>query len=287
MKPETESKKPTEIPSNNNAYCKRNSDLEDVEKRDLFSKNFNCHNRARKTVLFGSPIHYLNATTNKYENIDLSLKTNEDSIINDTNSFKTVFNKNAKSNSVFEISKDNYTVSLKLVNQNGTKGEEKSYNKQVKNDSKFVVKDDDIEYNYRVLNNKVKDEIVINKKQDDYKYDFIIEVNNLEVQLADDGNINLVDAKTKQIKFYIPRPFMVDNDGKQSKDIDCLVTKNSESSYLLSLIPNAGWLNDKECSFPVVIDPEIVDYYGNPPFIIKTYQKVLVNGSGSLGQFYI
>ena len=80
---------------------------------------------------------------------------------------------------------------------------------------------------------------------------------------------------------------MVDNDGKQSKDIDCLVTKNSESSYLLSLIPNAGWLNDKECSFPVVIDPEIVDYYGNPPFIIKTYQKVLVNGSGSLGQFYI
>ena len=287
MKPETESKKPTEIPSNNNAYCKRNSDLEDVEKRDLFSKNFNCHNRARKTVLFGSPIHYLNATTNKYENIDLSLKTNEDSIINDTNSFKTVFNKNAKSNSVFEISKDNYTVSLKLVNQNGTKGEEKSYNKQVNNDSKFVVKDDDIEYNYRVLNNKVKDEIVINKKQDDYKYDFIIEVNNLEVQLADDGNINLVDAKTKQIKFYIPRPFMVDNDGKQSKDIDCLVTKNSESSYLLSLIPNAGWLNDKECSFPVVIDPEIVDYYGNPPFIIKTYQKVLVNGSGSLGQFYI
>ena len=276
-----------ETPTFKNKYCDKNASLEVLENRQPFSKNFNCHNRARKTILFGSPIHYLNSATNKYEDIDLSLKTNEDSIVNDTNGFRTVFNKDSKSNSVFEISKDNYTVSLKLVNQNGTKNEEKSYNKQVSDDSKFVVKDDDIEYNYKVLNNKVKDEIVINKKQDDYKYDFIIEVNNLEVQLADDGNINLVDTETGKIKFFIPRPFMFDNDGKQSKDIDCLVTKNSESSYLLSLIPNAGWLNDKERSFPVIIDPEIVDYYGNPPFIIKTYQKVLVNGSGSLGQFYI
>lgn len=286
MKPEAELKKLTEIPSNNNAYCKRNSDLEDVEKRDLFSKNFNCHNRARKTILFGSPIHYLNATTNKYEDIDLSLKTNEDSIINDTNSFKTVFNKDAKSNAVFEISKDNYAISLKLVNQNGTKGEEKSYNKQVSDDSKFVVKDDDIEYNYKVLNNKVKDEIVINKKQDDYKYDFIIEVNNLEVQLADDGIINLVDIKTGKIKFFIPRPFMVDNDGKQSKDIDCLVTKNSESSYLLSLIPNAKWLNDENRSFPVIIDPEIVEYDDNIPFTIRTYHKSFIYSSAGTGYFW-
>lgn len=285
MKPEAELKKLTEIPSNNNAYCKRNSDLEDVEKRDLFSKNFNCHNRARKTVLFGSPIHYLNSTTNKYVDINLSLKTNEDSIINDTNSFKTVFNKDTKSNSVFEISKDNYTVSLKLANQNGTKGEEKSYNKQVNDDSKFVVKDDDIEYNYKVLNNKVKDEIVINKKQDDYKYDFIIEVNDLEVQLADDGIINLVDTETGKIKFFIPRPFMVDNDGKQSKDIDCLVTKDSESSYLLSLIPNAKWLNDKERSFPVVIDPEIVEY-NVTPFIVKTYQKSFIYSSSGTGYYW-
>ena len=287
MKPEAELKKPTEIPSNNNAYCKRNSDLEDVEKRDLFSKNFNCHNRARKTVLFGSPIHYLNTATNKYEDIDLSLKTNEDSVVNDTNGFRTVFNKNAKSNSVFEISKNNYTVSLKLVNQNGAKGEEKSYNKQVSDDSKFIVKENnDVKYNYKVLNNKVKDEIVINKKQDDYKYDFIIEVNNLEVQLADDGIINLVDIETGKIKFYIPRPFMVDNDGKQSKDIDCLVTKNSESSYLLSLIPNAGWLNDKECSFPVVIDPEIVEYDDNIPFTIRTYHKSFIYSSAGTGYFW-
>lgn len=285
MKPETELKKLAEIPSNNNAYCKRNSVLEDVEKRGLFSKNFNCHNRARKTVLFGSPIHYLNTATNKYEDIDLSLKTNEDSIINDTNSFKTVFNKDTKSNSVFEISKGDYTISLKLVNQNDTKGKEKSYNKQVDDDSKFVVNDDDIEYNYKVLNNKVKDEIVINKKQDDYKYDFIIEVNDLEVQLADDGNINLVDAKTRQIKFYIPRPFMVDNDGKQSKDIDCLVTKNSESSYLLSLIPNAKWLNDKNRSFPVIIDPEIVEY-NVTPYIIRTYQKSFIYSSGGSGYYW-
>lgn len=286
MKPEAELKKLTEIPSNNNAYCKRNSDLEDVEKRDLFSKNFNCHNRARKTVLFGSPIHYLNSATNKYEDIDLSLKTNEDSVVNDTNSFKTVFNKDTKSNSVFEISKDNYTVSLKLVNQNGTKGEGKSYNKQVSDDSKFVVKDDDIEYNYKVLNNKVKDEIVINKKRDDYKYDFVIEVNNLEVQLADDGIINLVDTETGKIKFFIPRPFMVDNDGKQSNDIDCLVTKNSESSYLLSLIPNAKWLNAKERSFPVVIDPEIVEYDDNIPFTIRTYHKSFIYSSAGTGYFW-
>lgn len=286
MKPEAELKKPTEIPSNNNAYCKRNSDLEDVERRGLFSKNFNCHNRAKKTVLFGSPIHYLNTTTNKYENINLSLKTNEDSVVNDTNSFKTVFNKDTKSNSVFEISKDNYTVSLKLVNQNGTKGEGKSYNKQVSDDSKFVVKDDDIEYNYKVLNNKVKDEIVINTKRDDYKYDFVIEVTNLEVQLADDGIINLVDTETGKIKFFIPRPFMVDNDWKQSNDIDCLVTKNSESSYLLSLIPNAGWLNDKERSFPVIIDPEIVEYDDNIPFTIRTYHKSFIYSSAGTGYFW-
>lgn len=287
MKPETELKKLTEIPSNNNAYCERNADLEEIEKRGLFSKNFNCHNRARKTVLFGSPIHYLNTATNKYENIDLSLKTNEDSIINDTNSFKTVFNKDTKSNSIFEINKNNYTVSLKLVEQNGAKGEGKSYNKQVSDDSKFVVKDnDDIEYNYKVLNNRVKDEIVINKKQDDYKYDFVIEVNNLEVQLADDGIINLVDTETGKIKFFIPRPFMVDNDGKQSKDIDCLVTKNSESSYLLSLIPNAKWLNAKERSFPVIIDPEIVEYDDNIPFTIRTYHKSFIYSSAGTGYFW-
>lgn len=286
MKPEAELKKPTEIPSNNNAYCERNADLEEIEKRGLFSKNFNCHNRARKTVLFGSPIHYLNSATNKYEDIDLSLKTNEDSVVNDTNSFKTVFNKDTKSNSVFEISKDNYTVSLKLVNQNDTKGEGESYNKQVSDDSKFVVKDDDIEYNYKVLNNKVKDEIVINKKRDDYKYDFVIEVNNLEVQLADDGIINLVDTETGKIKFFIPRPFMVDNDGKQSNDIDCLVTKNSESSYLLSLIPNAKWLNAKERSFPVIIDPEIVEYDDNIPFTIRTYHKSFIYSSAGTGYFW-
>lgn len=282
MKTEAGLKNIKKIPANNNVYCEKNADLEDIERRDLFSKNYNCHNRARKTVLFGSPIHYLNTATNKYEDIDLSLKTSEDSFVNDANGFKTVFNKDTKSDFVFEITKDDYTLSLKLVNQNSAKGEEKAYSKQVNDESKFVVKDNkDVEYSYKVLNNKVKDEIVISKKQDDYRYDFIIEVKNLEVQLADDGNINLVDSETKQIKFYIPKPFMVDNSGEQSKDIDCLVSKNSESSYLLSLIPNTIWLNDKERSFPVVINPEIAEYY-DLPFTVKTYHRTYIyNSSGS------
>ena len=148
MSKATDLEKAKETVAFKNQYCERNASLEVLENRHPFSKEFDCHNRARKTVLFASPVHYLNTTTNKYENIDLSLKISDDLIINDTNSFKTTFNKDTKSNSVFEISKDNYAISLKLVNQNGTKGEGKSYNKQVSDDSKFVVKDDDVEYNY-------------------------------------------------------------------------------------------------------------------------------------------
>ena len=258
----------------NNKYCEKNASLEVLENRQPFSKEFDCHNRARKMVLFGSPVHYFNAETNRFENIDLSLKNSNESAINDTNSFKTTFDKNVESNSVFEITKDDYAISLKLKEKDETQNEEKSLRKQVDANSKFVVKEnDDVEYNYRVLNNKVKDEIVINKKQDNYRYDFIIEVKNLDVQLADNGNINLVDSQTGQIKFFIPKPFMIDENNEISNDIDYLINKNGDSSYSLSLIPNSEWINNSNRSFPVIIDPEIVEYEYNVPFTVSAYQK--------------
>ena len=69
---------------------------------------------------------------------------------------------------------------------------------------------------------------------------------------------------------------MIDANDEKSNDVDCLINKTDDSSYLLSLIPNAEWINERNRSFPITIDPEIVEHEYNAPFIVSAYQKASV-----------
>ena len=270
-----------------NSFFDKYSSLEIIDDRDEFSRRYSLLNRATKRIIYGTPIHYFDKATNKYETIDTSLNSVNKSALNNKNTFKTVFDTDPTSNTAFQITKDIYGLSLKIVDESQDERSGKTTLKEVDGNSKFIVtKGENIKFEYRVLNKKVKDEIIIKGQQDVYKFEFDIELENLVVELNDNGVINLVDKTLNKTIFYIPRPFMKDDNGAICKEIECFITKRSDNSFRLCLMPDEKWLNDLERAFPVIIDPEIVEYIENPPFIVRAYQKVAVNNSGGTHTYW-
>ncbi len=115
---------------------------------------------------------------------------------------------------------------------------------------------DNSDLEYIVTTNSIKENIVVNEKQDKYIYSFNMDFGELTPVINEDNSISLVESKTNETVFYIAAPYMYDANNMESSDID-LTLAEKDGKYILTLQANADWIDAPERAFPVVIDPTV------------------------------
>ncbi|MFV0342783.1 MAG: DNRLRE domain-containing protein [Anaerocolumna sp.] len=111
----------------------------------------------------------------------------------------------------------------------------------------------DIEY--KVTGAGLKENIIVNEKQDIYEYVFDIKADNLILELKN-NEITAYDNKTREFVYFIPAPFMFDANDKLS-DAVLYKLEKTETGYLFSITADSAWINGDDIKFPVTIDPVI------------------------------
>ncbi len=108
---------------------------------------------------------------------------------------------------------------------------------------------------YTACGYDIKEQIIVNERQSQYRYDFFLQVDGLSAVLNTDNSISLVNASGK-IVYSIPAPYMADNAGVTSNAVSYALAQ-AEGGYVLTVEADAAWINAEDRSFPVVIDPTL------------------------------
>jgi len=109
---------------------------------------------------------------------------------------------------------------------------------------------------YTVQNDFVKEEIIINQKQDNYEYAYIMKLENLDPHLGDDGTISFLstdDIQNGKVIFDIRTPIIYDANGAVPNKTKFALYNQLPDTYLLHLSANINFKNLDECVFPFVI----------------------------------
>lgn len=211
-------------------------------------KHFKNDDGTITACIYAHDVHFKDK--DDYKEIDNTLVDKNEYYENKKNEFKVKFNK--IDNKLFNLTKDNHYVELSMISNNNLipihdKGKIKyNFNKY------------DIEY--EIKNSKLKETIIISKKDNVIdKYEFLLKT-NLDLVPNDNKSISLVNKK--DILFTIMPSFMKDSRGKISYDVDYEIIKDNDY-YLLSVVPNKEWLLSEERVYPVIIDPTILNGLGD------------------------
>lgn len=118
-----------------------------------------------------------------------------------------------------------------------------------------VFGNDDLEY--IVTTNSIKENIVVNGKQDNYIYSFDMDFGELTPIVNEDNSIRVVNPEdTEETIFYIEAPYMYDANEVESTAIEMSLVEE-DGIYVMTLQADAEWMNASERVFPVVIDPTV------------------------------
>jgi len=247
-------------------------ELED--ERTENGKTFLMSDRSKKVVVYSEAVHY--KKDGKWKDIDNSLTKEEASgeddfsgYVNKKNDFKVKIADEIENGSQARIEKGKYSLEFKLNSDKKSKkikkeskkdSKDKGKNKKLKVDTisetisyEEIATDTDIEYT--VTSSGLKENIIVNKKQSNYKYSYDIKVENLKLVLKD-NEIKAIDSETEKVIYVIPTPFMYDADGDFSDEVKYSL-KEKKGTYILDIKADSKWINDEDRKFPVVIDPII------------------------------
>ena len=141
--------------------------------------------------------------------------------------------------------------SSKLTIEEANKEEMKLENKVSAVNYKNIFEGADLQY--VITPSKVKENIIVNDKQDSYVYKFELALNGLVPVKQDNGSINLYEnIEDDEAVFVIETPYMYDANEDTSFDVSMDLSGN-----ILTVTANSEWINDENRVFPVVIDPTI------------------------------
>ena len=231
-------------------------EIEIKEKRKPREKHFLREDGTFKAVVYNEDIHYLK--NGKYEEIDNTIVEEEDFYTNKSNSYKVKFAKNSKKNLV-EIEKDGYYLKIKLNNNKFNKFDIK------KQELKYIDILDNIDIDYKVMNNKVKEGLILKDKSCIGKKILFDVDTNLDLILKEDKSI--VALKENKEYFKIDSPFMIDSKNKENFNV-CYKLDKKNKGYVLELELDNEWL--QEATFPVIVDPTITNF-GENNTVYDTY----------------
>ena len=236
--------------------------------RDENIKHYLLSDGTTKAVVYSSPVHYLNEN-GEWADIDntLSLISNEYTA---NNKFEIKFAKKSGSSNLLSIKDGEYKITFTPLNANKSNAEientEKSNSLKFKDVSKLshlksrVIYEnayDGVDLEYILTGNNIKENLIVNKRLNEYVFEFEIKVKGLEL-FVKDGCVVFTDSETLEEKYKIPLPYMYDANGEYSVSVEYSVEQSSNTKYVLKVEADKEWINSSSRTFPVTIDPSIM-----------------------------
>ncbi len=261
----------------NNTYTPEIYEVTELREENV--KHFRLEDGSYVAAQYNYPVHYTDEN-GEFEDIDNRLVESGSEF--STNNSRVKFIKKITGNgNIFTLHENNTKITMGLAGaEKKTKGVVTSNHNSddaiddalgkmtnLENISSTILYEDildgvDIEYIVHSLN--IKENIIVKEKKDAYSYTFTLELNNLTVSLADNGNvyINSLDDETQ---YVIPAPVVFDANGIYAPDDASAysLTEVGNGKYELNVSVNAYWMNAEERVYPVTIDPPMLSTDGN------------------------
>lgn len=238
-----------------------------VDKRDETTKHFAMSDGSTKAFIYPQHVHFLK--DGKYKEIDNTLQEVTEGDItyyqNKKNGFRVRIPENLGEEYI-EFSDDNGYVRFQLQGATNKKienvGKDNHPNKKditiVKNvNDKAVFKKakGDVDLEYDLAGNKLKETIVLYKKS---KQSFVFEIQTdaESAVLNNDNSVSFFNEEGVEI-YHMEKPYMTDAQGEYSNEVATKLIR-AEEGYYLTYTPDYEWLSAKERQYPVRIDPTLV-----------------------------
>jgi RHS repeat-associated protein len=219
--------------------------IELIEKRKAREKHFLQEDGSIIAYVYNNDVHYLK--DGKYIEIDNSLITSNNKIINKSNKYHVSFNRELISE-IFNFEIDGHQ--FKLFIDNGAKNVVSKA--KILNDIMYKNAFPNSDLIYSISTDKIKESIILKNKQCiNNEYRFMVE-SDLCMEISNEGDI-VVSNNRKKI-FNINKLFVFDKNNISCDNVKYKLNKTA-NGYLISLILDIDWL--KNAIFPVTIDPTI------------------------------
>ncbi len=105
----------------------------------------------------------------------------------------------------------------------------------------------------------IKEDIIFNQLPQETEFSYEITLKNAAPVLRQDGNLYFIDVKNGILVAAIAAPVMWDSSEEcaESYDIAVKLEITGEDTYKYTLIPDRGFLEDKNTVYPVILDPSV------------------------------
>lgn len=175
--------------------------------------------------------------------------------------FKVEFaSKTNNEETLMTITKDNHLLKMNFLGKkNKMRKLVNSKGKINKNIISYSDIEEGIDLEYLCEETKIKENVIIKSKQDNYDYDFNIDIGDLEPVFNEKENTLELKKEGKSI-YRVLSPYMEDSNGNRNDE--CSYDIEQEGKILtLHLHCDNKWINENSRAFPITVDPtiEIID----------------------------
>ena len=246
--------------------------FEVTELREESVKHFRTEDGTYVAAQYDVPVHYMDAN-GEWQDIDNTLSESGSEYA--TNDAKIKFAKKITGNeSLFTLHDDNRKITMILdgaikktqgvviANESADESATKLQKMMALDKlSETIIYADilpGVDVEYVVQPYQVKENIIVKEKQNEYTYSFTIKLNNLDAILNDDGSVSIVDTENNELVYEVPAPVVFDSNNLYAPEgIASYTLTQTGNRYTLAVSVDAEWMNAKERTYPVTIDPTI------------------------------
>ena len=256
--------------------------IEIIDLRTENTKHFDLGNGTYQAVSYGEAVHRKNAS-GEWQDIDntlsiTSVKGEKNYISKDSR--VTFSNEFVNSQKVFTLSENGYSISfLPFFYQSSSKSLASVTNyplvqSTISSNDKNTISDTIAKFNnktfvryesvsknidieYILSGNDVKENIIVKDVCDNYQYIFYVELSGLNAILNQNGSITLFDESNDKPAYMIPPPYMYDSNGEVSHEVAYELIELKTDVYKLTIVASEEWIEASNRAFPVIIDPTL------------------------------
>ena len=220
-----------------------------------------------RTKIYNQPINYFDERTKsyrRYENQLIKTKRCEGEIDfngyeNTSGDFCVRFAEQISDGVIFTVKKGKYSVSLLPYHQVMSQSEIINDESGQKLIFKEYIRGVDLEYT--LSEGRIKENILVHDRTSESTIKFILKIHNLTMGLDAGGQtLNFKSEDDNEVIFRIPAPSMSDAKGIVSEEVYYDIAEKSKDEYELQVIADSAWLNEPARTYPVSIDPTIMNY---------------------------
>lgn len=241
-------------------------------------------------ILFFSTLFISACKSSPQNNISLSLSTpsTPTPIISASNAAITTTASTTTDSALVGLAYQNSHLEIKIPLSQA------SLSQSDPNNFSFTTPDNNLEIQYQLLKNGLKENIILNKTPSSNQFSTSLKITNADVYLNNDRIFTFYDSRTNKYLFHFQAPYAIDAAGHRTNNVTYQLLQNGQplttnpysnntvtvnfseqpyklgtgSNYTLLITVDPSWLSNKNRAYPVTIDPTVItDTYTGTSYI--------------------